>query len=91
MNIFTAVPRRPLPVVLSRLLRPRGRDGSRCPAGPAAPPAPRDGRAGLTPCLSGGRSSAWRPEPPEQTGTASSACWERGRSLRLQGGGKSSD
>lgn len=68
--------------LLSRLPPPpRGIQWS---PGPAAPPAPLAGRVGWTRFRSGGRSSAWRREPREPTGTASSACWGRDQSLRLQ-------
>lgn len=46
---------------------------------PAAPPA---APAGWTPCRSAGRSSAWRPAPPEPTAAVSCACWARARSRR---------
>lgn len=46
---------------------------------PAAPPA---APAGWTPCRSAGRSSAWRPAPPEPTAAVSCVCWARARSLR---------
>lgn len=69
-------------------LPPRGIQWS---AGLAAPPAPPAGHVGWTPSRSGGHSSAWHPELPALTGTASSVCWGRGRSLHLQAERTSSD
>lgn len=74
---------------LSHLLLPP--HGIQWSAGLAAPRAPPAGCVGWTPCRSEGRSSAWRPEPPALTGTASSVCWGHGQSLHLQAERTSSD